>query len=82
LPRARNGVNTPRQEAHGSHYSAAEADQREPEAWANKDGRAWRIGGEADVDWIRENTCARSLARREQRSAILGRCLRSPRPPT
>jgi hypothetical protein len=29
---------------------------RETEAWGNKDGRAWRIGGEADVAWIRENT--------------------------
>lgn len=31
-------------------------DDREAEAWENKDGRAWRIGGEADVAWIRENT--------------------------
>jgi hypothetical protein len=29
---------------------------REAAAWANKDGRTWRIGGEADVAWIRENT--------------------------
>jgi hypothetical protein len=31
-------------------------DDREAEAWGNKDGRAWRIGAEADVAWIRENT--------------------------
>jgi hypothetical protein len=29
---------------------------RETEVWANKDGRAWRIGGEAEVAWIRKNT--------------------------
>jgi hypothetical protein len=28
----------------------------ETEVWGNKDGRAWRIGGEAEVAWIRENT--------------------------
>jgi len=28
----------------------------EPETWGNKDGRAWRIGGEAEIAWIRENT--------------------------
>lgn len=26
------------------------------EVWVNKDGRAWRIGGETEVAWIRENT--------------------------
>jgi hypothetical protein len=26
------------------------------QVWVNKDGRAWRIGGEAEVAWIRENT--------------------------
>jgi hypothetical protein len=26
------------------------------EIWASKDGGAWRIGGQAEVDWIRENT--------------------------
>jgi hypothetical protein len=26
------------------------------EVWGKKDGRAWRIGGEAEVAWIRENT--------------------------
>jgi hypothetical protein len=26
------------------------------EVWENKDGRAWRIGSEADVAWIRQNT--------------------------
>jgi hypothetical protein len=31
-------------------------DDRESEIWADKDGRAWRIGGDADVAWIRENT--------------------------
>jgi hypothetical protein len=31
-------------------------DDPEAEVWENKDGRAWRIGGEADVAWIRENT--------------------------
>jgi hypothetical protein len=31
-------------------------DDREAEVWGNKDGRAWRIGGEAEVAWIRENT--------------------------
>jgi len=31
-------------------------DDRETEVWGNKDGRAWRIGGEAEVAWIRENT--------------------------
>lgn len=31
-------------------------DEREIEVWAEKDGRAWRIGGEAEVAWIRENT--------------------------
>ncbi len=29
---------------------------REAEAWGSKDGRTWRIGGEADVAWIREGT--------------------------
>ena len=28
---------------------------REAEVWGSKDGRAWRIGGEAEVAWIREN---------------------------
>jgi hypothetical protein len=31
-------------------------DDHEPQIWADKDGRAWRIGGEGDVAWIRENT--------------------------
>jgi hypothetical protein len=31
-------------------------DNREAAVWGNKDGRTWRIGGEADVAWIRENT--------------------------
>jgi hypothetical protein len=31
-------------------------DDRETEVWVNRDGRAWRIGGEAEVAWIRENT--------------------------
>ncbi len=31
-------------------------DDRERDAWEKKDGRAWRIGGEAEVAWIRENT--------------------------
>jgi hypothetical protein len=31
-------------------------DDREPEVWADKDGRTWRIGGEAEVAWIREHT--------------------------
>jgi hypothetical protein len=29
---------------------------REQEVWGKKDGRAWRIGVEAEVAWIRENT--------------------------
>lgn len=32
------------------------SDDREAEAWGYKDGRAWRIGADADVAWIRENT--------------------------
>src|ERR1700722_18446625 len=28
----------------------------ETDVWAEKEGRAWRIGAEADVAWIRENT--------------------------
>jgi hypothetical protein len=31
-------------------------DDHEKQAWENKDGRAWRIGAEADVAWIRQNT--------------------------
>lgn len=31
-------------------------DNRGAEVWGNKDGRAWRIGGEAEVAWIREGT--------------------------
>jgi hypothetical protein len=31
-------------------------DDSETGDWAEKDGRAWRIGTEADVAWIRENT--------------------------
>src|ERR1700759_2557670 len=31
-------------------------DNREAEVRGNKDGRSWRIGGQADVAWIRENT--------------------------
>lgn len=31
-------------------------DDREAEVWGNRDGRAWRIGGEAEVAWIREHT--------------------------
>jgi hypothetical protein len=30
-------------------------DDHEAEVWASKDGRAWRIGREADVAWIRES---------------------------
>jgi hypothetical protein len=30
--------------------------ERKMEVCAKKDGRAWRIGGEAEVAWIRENT--------------------------
>ncbi len=29
---------------------------RETEVWGNKDGHAWRIGGDAEVAWIPENT--------------------------
>jgi hypothetical protein len=29
---------------------------RETEVWASKGSREWRIGGEAEVAWIRENT--------------------------
>jgi hypothetical protein len=32
------------------------ADDHETGAWGTKDGRAWRIGAEAEVAWIRENT--------------------------
>jgi hypothetical protein len=28
----------------------------ETEVWGSRDSRAWRIGGEAEVAWIRENT--------------------------
>jgi hypothetical protein len=31
-------------------------DNCETEVWGNKDGRTWRIGGETEVAWIRENT--------------------------
>jgi hypothetical protein len=31
-------------------------DDHGAEVWVSKDGRAWRIGREADVAWIRENT--------------------------
>jgi hypothetical protein len=31
-------------------------DDGETEVWGNKEDRAWRIGGEAEVAWIRENT--------------------------
>lgn len=31
-------------------------DDRETEVWGSKDGRAWRIGSETEVAWIRENT--------------------------
>jgi hypothetical protein len=31
-------------------------DDRAAEVWGNKDGRAWRIGREAEVAWIRGNT--------------------------
>jgi|GEM_PF-5712047 len=31
-------------------------DDRQTEVRGNKDGRAWRIGGEAEVTWIREST--------------------------
>jgi hypothetical protein len=30
-------------------------DDGETQVWGNKDGRAWRIGGQAEVAWIREN---------------------------
>ncbi len=33
-------------------YSAPMAD----DAWCSKDGREWRIGGDAEVAWIEENT--------------------------
>ena len=29
---------------------------REPGIWRNKDGRAWRVGCDAQIAWIRENT--------------------------
>lgn len=29
---------------------------RETKVWGNKDGCAWRIGGESEVAWIQENT--------------------------
>jgi hypothetical protein len=32
------------------------ADDRETEVWRSKDGRAWRIGRDAEIAWIRENT--------------------------
>ena len=32
------------------------ADGRETETWRSEDGRAWRIGGDAEVAWIEENT--------------------------
>jgi hypothetical protein len=31
------------------------ADDREPQVREEKDGRPWRIGGETEVAWIREN---------------------------
>ena len=31
-------------------------DGRETGVWGDKDGRTWRIGAEAEVAWIRENT--------------------------
>jgi hypothetical protein len=31
-------------------------DDYETEVWGHKDGRAWWIGGETEVTWIRENT--------------------------
>jgi hypothetical protein len=33
-------------------------DDPETEVWRSKDGRAWRIGGDAEIAWIRENTTA------------------------
>jgi hypothetical protein len=39
-----------------SHNLPSMTDEREREVWRNKDGRAWRIGGQADVTWIQENT--------------------------
>src|SRR2546421_6668936 len=32
------------------------ARDRETVAWRTKDDRAWRIGGDAEIAWIRENT--------------------------
>ena len=32
------------------------AHRHEAEVWRNKDGRAWRIGRDAEVAWIEENT--------------------------
>lgn len=32
------------------------ASDREPEVWRSSDGRAWRVGREAEVAWIEENT--------------------------
>jgi hypothetical protein len=32
------------------------ADGRETEVWRSKDGRAWRIGCDAEITWIEENT--------------------------
>lgn len=35
----------------------------EAQVWRNKDGRAWRIGADAEIAWIRENTRSdRSIA--------------------
>jgi hypothetical protein len=45
----------PEAEAHSPNLSSM-TDDREAEVWENKDGRAWCIGGDADVAWIRENT--------------------------
>jgi hypothetical protein len=40
----------------GSRNLPPMTDGRKTEVWGKKDGRAWRIGGEAEVAWIRENT--------------------------
>jgi hypothetical protein len=39
-----------------SHYAAEMMPGRETEIWRMKDGRAWRVGLDAEIAWIRENT--------------------------
>ena len=38
------------------HYAAAMMPGREKEVWRTKDGRAWRVGLDAEIAWIGENT--------------------------